>query len=90
MLVSITAGTTCLCFLATLQQAIHQHSPLPHQHFFICCFTPLTGQGSQQYQTLMAPDLTQQMLVIKNVMAACNPCHGQYLTVATMFRDPCP
>ncbi|KAI5235878.1 Olfactory Receptor 14A16 [Manis pentadactyla] len=30
-------------------------------------------QGSQQYQTLMAPDLTQQMLVIKNVMAACLP-----------------
>jgi tubulin beta len=32
------------------------------------------------------PELTQQMFDSKNMMAACDPRHGRYLTVATMFR----
>ncbi|KAK2095638.1 hypothetical protein P7K49_027054 [Saguinus oedipus] len=49
-------------------------------------FTPLTSQGCQQYQALTVPELTQQMFDAKNMMAACDPHHGRYLTVAAVFR----
>ena len=32
------------------------------------------------------PELTQQMFDAKNMMAACDPRHGRYLTVAAIFR----
>lgn len=49
-------------------------------------FAPLTSRGSQQYRALTVPELTQQMFDAKNMMAACDPRHGRYLTVAAMFR----
>ncbi|KAK6759470.1 hypothetical protein RB195_021200 [Necator americanus] len=36
--------------------------------------------------TMSVPELTQQMFDAKNMMAACDPRHGRYLTVAAMFR----
>merc|ERR1711916_39180 len=54
--------------------------------FFMPGFAPLTSRGSQQYRSLTVPELTQQMFDAKNMMAACDPRHGRYLTVATMFR----
>ncbi|NXR66401.1 TBB4 protein, partial [Rhadina sibilatrix] len=44
---------------------------------------PLTAD---QYRALTVPELTQQMFDAKNMMAACDPRHGRYLTVATVFR----
>ncbi|CAF4812625.1 unnamed protein product [Rotaria sp. Silwood1] len=49
-------------------------------------FAPLTSRGSQQYRALTVPELTQQMFDAKNMMAACDPRHGRYLTVAVIFR----
>ncbi|KAG8522051.1 Tubulin beta-2A chain [Galemys pyrenaicus] len=43
-------------------------------------------RGSQQYRALTVPELTQQMFDSKNMMAACDPRHGRYLTVAAIFR----
>jgi len=40
----------------------------------------------QQYSALSVPELTQQMFDAKNMMAACDPRHGRYLTVAAVFR----
>ena len=48
-------------------------------------FAPLTSRGSQQYRALTVPELTQQMFDSKNMMAACDPRHGRYLTVAAVF-----
>merc|ERR1712039_13147 len=53
---------------------------------FMPGFAPLTSRGSQQYRALTVPELTQQMFDAKNMMAACDPRHGRYLTVAAMFR----
>ncbi len=39
-----------------------------------------------RYRALTVPELTQQMFDAKNMMAACDPRHGRYLTVAAMFR----
>nr|KAG5711787.1 hypothetical protein BaRGS_023551 [Batillaria attramentaria] len=41
---------------------------------------------NMQYRALSVPELTQQMFDAKNMMAACDPRHGRYLTVAAMFR----
>ena len=60
--------------------------PFPRLHFFMPGFTPLTSRGSQQYRALTVPELTQQMFDAENMMAACDPRHGKYLTAATMFR----
>lgn len=49
-------------------------------------FAPLTSRGNQQYRALTVPELTQQMFDAKNMMAACDPRHGRYLTVAAVFR----
>lgn len=60
--------------------------PFPRLHFFMPGFAPLTSRGSQQYRSLTVPELTQQMFDSKNMMAACDPRHGRYLTVAAIFR----
>jgi len=60
--------------------------PFPRLHFFMPGFAPLTSRGSQQYRALTVPELTQQIFDAKNMMAACDPRHGRYLTVAAVFR----
>lgn len=60
--------------------------PFPRLHFFIPGFAPLTSRDCQQYRALSVAELTQQMFDAKNMMAACDPRHGRYLTVATVFR----
>ncbi|KAG7525928.1 tubulin beta-5 chain [Solea senegalensis] len=62
--------------------------PFPRLHFFMPGFAPLTARGSQQYRALTVPELTQQMFDARNMMAACDPRHGRYLTVAAVFRGP--
>ena len=37
-------------------------------------------------RSLTVPELTQQMFDARNMMAACDPRHGRYLTVAAVFR----
>ncbi|KAF7666675.1 hypothetical protein LDENG_00096830 [Lucifuga dentata] len=60
--------------------------PFPRLHFFMTGFAPLTARGSQQYRALTVPELTQQMFDARNMMTACDPRRGRYLTVAGMFR----
>jgi tubulin beta len=49
-------------------------------------FAPLTPRGSQQYRALTVPELALQLFDAKNMMAACDPRHGRYLTAAAIFR----
>lgn len=60
--------------------------PFPRLHFFIPGFVPLTARGSQPYRAITVPDLTKQMFDANNLMAAVDPRHGRYLTVAGIFR----
>ncbi|RKP14862.1 alpha-beta tubulin [Piptocephalis cylindrospora] len=60
--------------------------PFPRLHFFMVGFAPLAARGSQQYQVNNVAELTQQMFDAKNMMAASDPRHGRYLTVAAIFR----
>ena len=60
--------------------------PFPRLHFFISGFAPLTSRVSQEFRALTVPELTQQMFDSRNMMAACDPRNGRYLTVAAIFR----
>ncbi|XP_072908196.1 tubulin beta chain-like isoform X2 [Hemitrygon akajei] len=87
---TMSGVTTCLRFPGQLNADLRKLAvnmvPFPRLHFFVPGFVPLTSRGSQQYRALTVPELTKQMFDAKNLMAACNPQHGRYLTVAAIFR----
>lgn len=91
-LVSATMSgvTTCLRFPGQLNADLRKLAvnmvPFPRLHFFMPGFAPLTSRGNQQYRALTVPELTQQMFDAKNMMAACDPRNGRYLTIAAIFR----
>ena len=91
-LVSLTMSgvTTSLRFPGQLNADLRKLAtnmvPFPRLHFFIPGFAPLTARGSVQYRALSVPELTTQMFEAKNMMAACDPKSGRYLTVAAVFR----
>lgn len=39
-----------------------------------------------EYRSVTVADLIQQMFDSKNMMAACDPRRGRYLTAAAIFR----
>lgn len=82
--------TTCLRFPGQLNADLRKLAinlvPFPRLHFFIPGFAPLTARGSSTYQNLTVAELTTQMFDGKNIMTACDPRSGRYLTVAAIFR----
>ncbi|CAH2083558.1 unnamed protein product [Euphydryas editha] len=91
-LVSLTMSgvTTCLRFPGQLNADLRKLAvnmvPFPRLHFFMPGFAPLTARNSQGYRAVTVAELTQQMFSPVNMMAACDPRHGRYLTVAAIFR----
>ncbi|KAL9649564.1 hypothetical protein ABK040_003242 [Willaertia magna] len=87
----VMSGVTCgLRFPGQLNSDLRKLAvnlvPFPRLHFFLISFAPLTARGSQVYRKLTVPELTQQMFDAKNMMAACDPRHGRYITAAAIFR----
>ncbi|KAI8614290.1 tubulin beta-1 chain [Chytriomyces sp. MP71] len=82
--------TTCLRFPGQLNADLRKLAvnmvPFPRLHFFMVGFAPLTSRSSQSYRQLTVPELTAQLFDARNMMAACDPRHGRYLTVAAIFR----
>ncbi|KAJ2230257.1 Tubulin beta chain (Beta tubulin) [Coemansia sp. RSA 485] len=60
--------------------------PFPRLHFFMVGFAPLGNPKSAAFRNVTVADLTQQMFDAKNMMAASDPRHGRYLSVAAIFR----
>eukprot|EP01135_Chromosphaera_perkinsii_P007849 Nk52_evm41s1020 gene=Nk52_evmTU41s1020 len=91
-LVSATMSgvTACLRYPGQLNADLRKIAvnmiPFPRLHFFMAGFAPLTSRGSQHYRALNVPSLVSQIFDSKNMMVACNPRHGRYLTVAAIFR----
>uniref|UniRef100_A0A0N4ZN55 Tubulin beta chain n=1 Tax=Parastrongyloides trichosuri TaxID=131310 RepID=A0A0N4ZN55_PARTI len=91
-LVSMTMSgvTTCLRFPGQLNADLRKLAvnmvPFPRLHFFMPGFAPLAARGVSAYNASSVMELTQQMFDTKNMMTACDPRHGRYLTVAAMFR----
>lgn len=91
-LISLTMSgiTTSFRFPGQLNMDLRKLSvnmvPFPRLHFFVPGFAPLVARNTMQYQSLTVRQLTAQMFSPSNMMAACNPLHGRYLTAATIFR----
>ncbi|KCV72304.1 tubulin beta chain [Fonticula alba] len=86
----ISGVTTSLRFPGQLNADLRKLAvnmiPFPRLHFFMVGFAPLTSRHTSQYRQITVSELTQQMFDAKNMMAACDPRHGRYLTVTAMFR----
>lgn len=82
--------TTCLRFPGQLNADLRKLAvnmiPFPRLHFFMIGFAPLIAAGMESYRSYSVGELTQQMFDSKNMMAASDPKHGRYLTVAAIFR----
>lgn len=82
--------TTCLRFPGQLNADLRKLAvnmiPFPRLHFFVVGFAPLTAARTQKFETHSVSELTQQMFDSKNMMTACDPKKGRYLTVAAVFR----
>jgi tubulin beta len=82
--------TTCLRFPGQLNSDLRKLGvnliPFPRMHFFMVGFAPLAAKNSQAYQINNVAELTAQMFQARNMMAASDPYHGRFLTVACIFR----
>merc|ERR1712110_216402 len=89
------AGTTCcLRFPGQLNSDLRKLGvnliPFPRLHFFIIGTSPLTSDAGADYRKVTTKDLTEQIFDAKNMMAACDPRNGKYMTASVIFRGPVP
>jgi len=82
--------TCCLRFPGQLNSDLRKLAvnliPFPRLHFFLVGFAPLASAASKSYQAVSVAELTAQMFDSKNMMAACDPRNGRYLTASAFFR----
>ncbi|CAK5079524.1 unnamed protein product [Meloidogyne enterolobii] len=71
---------------AGLRKILTNLVPYSRLHFFMPAFVPVYAKGCEDFYTQNVSELTQQMFDAKNMMVACNPRHGRYLTIAAIFR----
>ncbi|KAH7097899.1 beta-tubulin [Auriculariales sp. MPI-PUGE-AT-0066] len=62
--------------------------PFPRLHFLVPSYAPFVAKGSVAFQGTSVAELTQSLFDRKNMLVACEPRFGRYLTAATMFRGP--
>jgi len=60
--------------------------PFPRLHFFLVGYAPLSSTGSSEFDNITVQELTAQMFDYNNMMAACDPRRGKYLTASALFR----
>jgi len=87
----VMSGVTCsLRFPGQLNADLRKLAvnliPFPRLHFFLVGFAPLSSRTTKEYQVSSVPELVSQMFDKKNMMAACDPTRGKYLTASVMFR----
>lgn len=87
----VMSGVTCsLRFPGQLNADLRKLAvnliPFPRLHFFLVGFAPLAAPSTREYQVSNVPELVSQMFDKKNMMAACDPTRGKYLTASVMFR----
>jgi tubulin beta len=87
----VMSGITCsLRFPGQLNSDLRKLAvnliPFPRLHFFLVGYAPLIAKNASGYQQISVPELTAQMFDAKNMMAACDPRHGRYLTASAIFR----
>lgn len=87
----VMSGTTCsLRFPGQLNSDLRKLAvnlvPFPRLHFFCVGYAPLNSRGSSPYFACTVSNLVSQLFDNKNMMAACDPRRGVYLTASAHFR----
>jgi len=87
----VMSGITCsLRFPGQLNSDLRKLAvnliPFPRLHFFLVSFAPLAARAAKEYTASTVPELVSQMFDSKNMMAACDPRRGKYLTASAVFR----
>jgi len=91
LVAQVMSGVTCsLRFPGQLNADLRKLAvnliPFPRLHFFLVGIAPLTALSTREYAKLSVLELTQQMFNPNNMMAACDPRSGRYLTASALFR----
>ncbi|KAN0138797.1 beta-tubulin 2 [Lactarius tabidus] len=60
--------------------------PFPRLHFLAPSYAPFYDAKAQSFHRVSVPDLTTALFDRKNLLVACDPRFGRYLTAATIFR----
>ena len=87
----VMSGVTCsLRFPGQLNADLRKLAvnlvPFPRLHFFLAGFSPLTSASNMGYTSVSVAEITQQLFDPSNMMAACDPKTGRYLTASVVFR----
>ncbi|KAF8729076.1 hypothetical protein AX14_006498 [Amanita brunnescens Koide BX004] len=64
--------------------------PFPRLHFLMPSYGPFYDPSARSYESFSVPQLTASLFDRKNMLVACDPRHGRYLTAATIFRGKIP
>lgn len=89
--ISMSGITTCFRFPSELNSDLRKLAvnmvPFPRLHFFIPGFTPLTARAIDfRSKKLPIKELAKGIFDPNNMLVACDPRMGRYLTVAVIFR----
>jgi tubulin beta len=88
----MAGSTSCLRFPGQLNSDLRKLGvnliPFPRLHFFIVSCAPLTSEDEMAFRRASVKDLTEQAFDARNMMAACDPRSGKYLTASLIFRGP--
>lgn len=88
--ISMSGITTCFRFPAELNSDLRKLAtnmvPFPRMHFFMPGFSPLTSRGDFKHTGMPVRELAKGLFNPNNMLVACNPKTGRYLTVAVIFR----
>ncbi|KAG8760340.1 Tubulin beta-2 chain [Serendipita sp. 396] len=60
--------------------------PFPRLHYLLPSYAPLVSEATNAYQSLAVPELVASLFDRHNLLVACDPRMGRYLTAATIFR----
>ena len=91
----VMSGVTCsLRFPGQLNADLRKLAvnliPFTRLKFFLVGCAPLTSRQNSGYTADTVASLTQAVFDPRNMMAACDPRNGRYLTASVMFRGPVP
>jgi len=91
----VMSGVTCsLRFPGQLNADLRKLAvnlvPFTRLHFFLIGTAPLTSRENVGYTNESVASLTQAVFDPRNMMAACDPRNGRYLTAAVQFRGNVP
>ncbi|XP_053673023.1 tubulin beta chain-like [Anopheles nili] len=91
LIASTMAGITCSFrypgqLNSDLRKLLTNMVPYRRLHFFVPGFAPLCCRDAACYRQTTVPELVYQLFSRNNLMAACDPQAGTFLTAAAIFR----